>query len=162
MVRWFWGSDLVPTFERWAYWEKFDFFGAGSDIILIGTSGLILWFPNWFCIVPARRGGECRQGCPFHIGSVGDRFRVRHPLLRHSFPADKFPMDMSILTGVVSETEMHHERPELLARLHAEGRIEELRTPRHHAADSGHSYRRFRGLALGLAALAGIIWTLLV
>ena len=49
MAKWFVGRGPRPTFERWAYWEKFDFFGASSDIILIGTSGLILWFPNWFC-----------------------------------------------------------------------------------------------------------------
>ena len=38
-----------PTFERWAYWEKFDFWGAAADIVIIGSTGMILWFPVWFC-----------------------------------------------------------------------------------------------------------------
>ena len=39
-----------PTFERWAYWDKFDFWGAIADVIIIGSTGLILWFPNLFCL----------------------------------------------------------------------------------------------------------------
>jgi predicted CXXCH cytochrome family protein len=32
MVRWFVGLGPKPTFERWAYWEKFDFWGACADV----------------------------------------------------------------------------------------------------------------------------------
>ena len=49
MIRWFVGLGPKPTFERWTYWEKFDLWAASADIVLIGTTGLILWFPNQFC-----------------------------------------------------------------------------------------------------------------
>ena len=49
MLRWFVGLGPKPGFERWAYWEKFDFWGACADIVIIGSTGLILWFPNFFC-----------------------------------------------------------------------------------------------------------------
>ena len=41
--------------------------------------------------------------------------------------AEKFPMDMAVLTGLVSEEEMKEERPEYLARLREEGQLESLR-----------------------------------
>ena len=49
MLRWFAGLGPKPGFERWAYWEKFDFWGRSADIIIIGSTGLILWFPSFFC-----------------------------------------------------------------------------------------------------------------
>jgi hypothetical protein len=77
--------------------------------------------------------------------------------------ADKFPMDMSILTGVVTEEDMHHERPELLARLQREGLEEQMRAV---APGPGKllviRLAGFVALFLGLAALAGIVWSLLV
>ncbi len=72
-------------------------------------------------------------------------------------------MDMSILTGMVSETEMEHERPELLARLRAEGRLEEAQMCAPERGKlCGVRIAGFVALFVGLAALAGIIWSLLV
>ena len=31
MLRWFVGLGPKPGFERWSYWEKFDFWGAIAD-----------------------------------------------------------------------------------------------------------------------------------
>ena len=163
MLKWFVGSGPRPTFERWAYWEKFDFFGASSDIILIGTTGLILWFPNWFCTFLPGEAVNVAKVVHSTLALLATGFVFAIHFFGTHFRADKFPMDMSILTGVVSETEMEHERPELLARLEAEGRLDELRAT---APPRGKlcSIRiaGFIALALGLAALAGIIWSLLV
>ena len=41
MMRWFFGLGPKPTFDRWAYWEKFDFWGAAADIVIIGSTGLV-------------------------------------------------------------------------------------------------------------------------
>jgi hypothetical protein len=51
MLRWFIGRGPKPIFERWAYWEKLDVWGACADNILIGSTGMILWFPTHFCAV---------------------------------------------------------------------------------------------------------------
>jgi cytochrome b subunit of formate dehydrogenase len=163
MVKWFAGLGPRPTFERWAYWEKFDFFGASSDIILIGTSGLILWFPDWFCTFLPGEAVNVAKVVHSTLALLATGFVFAIHFFGTHLRADKFPMDMSILTGVVSETEMHHERPDLLARLQAEGREEEMR------ANAPERLKLcimriagFVALFLGLAALAGIIWSLLV
>jgi cytochrome b subunit of formate dehydrogenase len=163
MIKWFVGRGPRPTFERWAYWEKFDFFGATSDTILIGTTGLILWFPNFFCSFLPGEAVNIAKVVHSTLAMLATGFVFAIHFFGTHFRADKFPMDMSILTGVVSETEMHHERPELLARMQAEGRVEELQA----AAPNGWALFAIRiagfvALFVGLGALAGIIWSLIV
>ena len=126
MVRWFVGRGPKPTFERWAYWEKFDFFGATSDTILIGLTGLVLWFPNWFCtFLPGEAVNVAKV--VHSTSALGDRIRVCHSFLWHALPPRQVSDGRLVLTGIVSEEEMQHERPEMLERLRAEGRLEGLR-----------------------------------
>lgn len=163
MLKWFVGRGPRPTFERWAYWEKFDFFGATSDIILIGTTGLILWFPNWFCSFLPGEAVNIAKVVHSTLALLATGFVFAIHFFGTHFRADKFPMDMSILTGVVSESEMEHERPELLTRLQQEGRLQETRS----SAPSRSKLCAVRiagfvALFVGLAALAGIIWSLIV
>jgi len=47
MFRWFFRRGEMPRFDRWTYWEKFDFFAVFWGMMAIGVSGLILWFPQY-------------------------------------------------------------------------------------------------------------------
>ncbi len=87
MLRWFAGLGPKPGFERWAYWEKFDFWGAAADILIIGSTGLVLWFPNFFCRFLPSKILERRPGDPFHPSLAGDGLRLQHSLLQHAFAA---------------------------------------------------------------------------
>ena len=134
-MRWFVGLGPRPTFERWAYWEKFDFFGAASDTTLLGVTGLILWFPNLFCLFLPGEAVNIAKVVHSTLALLATGFVFAIHFFATHFRPDKFPMDMSILTGIVSEEEMHHERPEYLERLRAEGRIEELQATAPPATD---------------------------
>src|SRR5262249_3772593 len=46
--KWFFGKGPKPQFDRWTYWEKFDYFAVFWGVFIIGTSGLIMWFPTVF------------------------------------------------------------------------------------------------------------------
>ena len=46
--KWFCYRGKPPHLDRWAYWEKFDFFAVFWGIPMIGISGLMLWAPMWF------------------------------------------------------------------------------------------------------------------
>jgi cytochrome b subunit of formate dehydrogenase len=48
MLKWFVDRGPRPEFDRWSYWEKFDFFAVFWGMVIIGTSGLIRWFPVFF------------------------------------------------------------------------------------------------------------------
>jgi cytochrome b subunit of formate dehydrogenase len=158
MVRWFVGLGPKPTYERWAYWEKFDFWGACADIIIIGSTGLILWFPNFFCTVLP--GGVLNFAKVIHstqaLLATGFVFAIHfyHAFLR----PEKFPADMSVLTGLVSEEEFLHERPEFFERLRREGELDKRRTTvpekRHLWFDKAEGYF---ALAVGLFLLIAMI-----
>lgn len=126
MLGWFAGVSRKPTFERWAYWEKFDFWGACADITIIGSTGLILWFPNLFCTVLP--GMTLNVAKVIHstlaLLATGFVFAI-HFFATHLRP-DKFPADLSVLVGLVSEEEMKQERPEYLERLRRDGKLEQL------------------------------------
>ncbi len=46
--KWFFGKGEKPGFERWTYWEKFDYLAVFRGVFIIGFSGLVMWFPNYF------------------------------------------------------------------------------------------------------------------
>jgi len=158
LVRWFVGLGPKPTFERWTYWEKFDFWGACGDIVIIGFTGLILWFPNFFC--------SFLPGITLNIAKV---IHSTQALLATGFVfaihffnthlrAEKFPADMSVLTGLVSEQEMAEERNDYLERIRRQGELERQLAV---VPSRGHLWTvkilGFVALGVGLALLAGMV-----
>ena len=159
MIRWFIGRGPRPTFERWAYWEKFDFWGACSDIMLIGSTGLILWFPNFFCQFLPGEAVNVAKVIHSTLAMLATGFVFAIHFFSTHFRPDKFPMDMSILTGMVSVEDMQHERPEYLERMRREGRIEEITAPTPSRQTMWTAWiLGMIALLIGLALLAGIIY----
>ncbi|MGZ8230855.1 MAG: cytochrome b/b6 domain-containing protein [Burkholderiales bacterium] len=46
MFKWFFGQGPRPVFDRWTYWEKFDYWAVFWGMAIIGGSGFMLWFPS--------------------------------------------------------------------------------------------------------------------
>lgn len=127
MLRWFVGLGPKPTFERWAYWEKLDFWAAQADIVIIGLTGLVLWFPHFFTaflpalVINIAKVVHSTQA----LLATGFVFAVH--LFNTQIRPDKFPADMSILTGLVTEEEFREERGDHYERLRREGALDGLR-----------------------------------
>jgi cytochrome b subunit of formate dehydrogenase len=145
--RWFVGRGPRPAFDRYTYWEKFDYWAVFWGMAIIGGSGLLLWFPTFFARV--------LPGWLFNVAMVihGEEALLAvcfiftiHFFNGHLRP-EKFPMDMVIFTGSVSERELAHERPAEYERLQRSGQLEGLVTD---APDA--SVRRY-GRAIGATAL---------
>lgn len=110
MVRWFLFMGPKPTFERWTYWEKFDFIAVFWGMFAIGGSGLMLWFPEFF--------GTFLPGWMFNVATIvhsdeallatGFIFTV-HFYNTHGRP-EKFPMDFVIFNGQMAKEEFIEER----------------------------------------------------
>ena len=47
-LRWFVGLGPKPQFDRYAYWEKFDYWAVFWGMIVIGFSGYAMWFAPFF------------------------------------------------------------------------------------------------------------------
>jgi cytochrome b subunit of formate dehydrogenase len=137
--KWFFGKGPKPQFDRWTYWEKFDYFAVFWGVFIIGASGLILWFPTFFtrllpgwiiniALIVHSDEALLAAGFIFSIHFFNTHFRI-----------EKFPMDTVIFSGRVSKTEMLHERKRWYDRLVAEGRLDE-----HRVKDE---WERWKGIA---------------
>ena len=123
--KWFFGRGQKPQFDRWTYWEKFDYFAVFWGVFAIGLSGLIMWFPEFFCrfmpgwiiniaLIVHSDEALLAAGFIFTIHFFNTHFRL-----------EKFPMDTVIFSGRISKTEMIHERKRWYDRLVAEGRLDQ-------------------------------------
>jgi cytochrome b subunit of formate dehydrogenase len=159
---WFVGRGARPQFERYTYWEKFDYWAVFWGMAIIGGSGLMLWFPEAFSrVVP---------GWVFNIAllvhgeeallAVGFIFTI-HFFNGHLRP-EKFPMDMVIFTGRVSETELRHERPGEYDRLMMSGQLERTVStrPSHRALTVGRIVGT-TAVVIGLTLVGMIIFALI-
>ena len=45
MMKYFLYLGPRPKFDRFTYWEKFDYLAVFWGVAIIGVSGLVLWFP---------------------------------------------------------------------------------------------------------------------
>jgi len=125
MVRWFLFIGPKPTFERWTYWEKFDFLAVFWGMFAIGGSGLMLWFPEFF--------GYFLPGWAFNVATIvhsdeallatGFIFTV-HFYNTHGRP-EKFPMDFVIFNGQIAKEEMIEERGDQWRRYEEEGVLDD-------------------------------------
>ncbi|WCJ58862.1 cytochrome c3 family protein [Fontisphaera persica] len=125
--RWFFGKGPKPQFDRWTYWERFDYFAVFWGVAIIGMSGLIMWFPQFFShFMP---GWMINVALIVHsdeaLLAAGFIFTI-HFFNTH-FRLEKFPMDTVIFSGRISKTEMLHERRRWYDRLVAEGRLDQFR-----------------------------------
>jgi cytochrome b subunit of formate dehydrogenase len=111
-AKWFLGLGPRPRYGRWTYWEKFDYMAVFWGVGVIGISGLILWFPEFFTrLLP---GWLINVAMIIHsdeaLLAVGFIFTV-HFFNTHLRP-ESFPMDPVIFTGVVPLEEYREDRPE--------------------------------------------------
>lgn len=110
MIRWFFFRGPKPTFDRWTYWEKFDFLAVFWGMFAIGGTGMMLWFPEFF--------GSFLPGWMFNVATIvhsdeallatGFIFTV-HFFNTHYRP-EKFPMDFVIFNGQLAKHEFVEER----------------------------------------------------
>ena len=129
---WFLGLGKKPTWDRWTYWEKFDYWAVFWGVAIIGSSGLVLWFPMFFTqLLP---GWVVNIALVVHsdeaLLAIGFIFGV-HFFNSHLRRA-KFPMDEVIFTGSVPEAEFREERGREWERMEKEERIEERFVPDPH------------------------------
>ena len=111
-MKWFVGKGPRPEYGRWTYWEKFDYWAVFWGVAVIGFSGLILWFPEFFTSL-GLPGAFINIATIIHsdeaLLAVG--FIFTYHFFNTHFRPDKFPMDTVIFTGKVSLEELKEDRP---------------------------------------------------
>jgi cytochrome b subunit of formate dehydrogenase len=125
-VKWFLGFGPRPQYGRWTYWEKFDYMAVFWGVAVIGFSGLILWFPEFFTrFMP---GWLINVAMIIHsdeaLLAVGFIFTI-HFFNTHLRP-DAFPMDTVIFTGTMPYDHFKNDRPREYAALKESGRLKKV------------------------------------
>ena len=123
-VKWFLGKGPRPRYGRWTYWEKFDYFAVFWGMTIIGSTGLMLWFPVLFTAVFP--GWFINVATIIHsdeaLLAVGFIFTV-HFFNTHLRP-EKFPMDIVIFTGQMSLEDFKEDKPAEYEALVKSGELE--------------------------------------
>jgi cytochrome b subunit of formate dehydrogenase len=121
-MRWFLGLGPKPKFERYAYWEKFDYWAVFWGMVVIGFSGYAMWFAPFFArFLP---GWALNAALVIHSeeGLLAILFIFSIHFVNTHLRPDSFPMDMVIFTGRESEEEFKKRRPDEYQRMMAEGK----------------------------------------
>ncbi|HSG08131.1 MAG TPA: hypothetical protein VLA36_07230 [Longimicrobiales bacterium] len=113
-VRWYFGRGPRPRFARYSYMEKFDYFAVFWGVAIIGGSGLMLWFPEFFArFVP---------GWVFNVATIvhadeallASGFIFTIHFFHVHFRPEKFPLDAVMFTGRATRAYMEEEHPVIL------------------------------------------------
>ena len=161
-MKWFLGQGPRPEYGRWTYWEKFDYFAVFWGIVVIGSTGLSLWFPVFFTrFLP---GAFINVATIIHsdeaLLATGFIFTV-HFFNTHLRP-EKFPMDTTIFTGHMPVAELRRDKPREYAALVADGRLEEhLEAPQPEIVIKVFRAFAWTALAIGFSVVVWIIYAMI-
>jgi cytochrome b subunit of formate dehydrogenase len=127
MFSWFFGRGPKPQFDRYTYWEKFDYISLAIGTVIIGATGFMMWFPL--------KTTEYVPGIFLNIALVihsneallamGVIFIFVHFFSAHLRP-ESFPIDKVIFTGTLPVEHYRADRPLEYARHVREGTLDEV------------------------------------
>ena len=125
MFKWFVGKGARPQFDRWTYFEKFDYWAVFWGVNIIGWSGLMLalphvtatYLPGWvFNVATLVHGEEAFLAAVF-------LFTV-HFFNNHFRPDKLPPPDVVMFTGTQTIEEFRADHPAHYLRLVESGELE--------------------------------------
>jgi len=149
MFKWFFGKGEKPLFDRWTYFEKFDYWAVFWGVTIIGFSGLMLAFPTvtatylpgWVLNVATIVHGEEAFLAAVFLFTV-------HFFNNHFRPHKLPPPDIVMFTGTQSLEEFRNEHPAQYRRLVDAGELED------YLVDGPSKRMTFGSNVLGLVLIA--------
>jgi cytochrome b subunit of formate dehydrogenase len=152
MFKWFFGRGPYPRFDRFTYWEKFDFWSLAGGTFIIAATGFMMWFPVQTAkLLP---GIFLNIALVIHSNeallAVGVIFIFVHIFSAHLKPGS-FPLDKVIFDGSLPFREYAHERPLEYERRISEGTLRQALVAKE--TDTGRAKA-----AMGLWYVITVIW----
>lgn len=124
-IGWFLGIAKPPRFDRWGYWEKFDYWAVFWGMVIMGVTGLTLAFP----LIATRYMPGWALNVMFWVHRIEAILAMAHVFIIHFFVAHlrrhNFPMDMAMFEGSVALDATRHERPAWVERMEQSGELDQ-------------------------------------
>ena len=147
-LAWMFGAKRHPEFERWGYWEKFDYWAVFWGMVIIGGTGILLAYPIW----SSRFMPGWGLNVAFWIHRIEAVLAIAHVFIIHFFIGHlrraNFPMDHAMFEGSADLKTARHERAAWIGRLESDGALDPALTA---GAPAG---RRVIYYAFGFVAIA--------
>ncbi|MBC15957.1 MAG: cytochrome C [Desulfovibrio sp.] len=123
-MRWMIGGQ-APRFDRWGYWEKFDYWAVFWGMVVLGVTGVMLYSPldtsqyfkGWSLNVALWVHRIEAALAMLHVFLI--HFAIAH-LRRHNFP-----MDRAMFSGDTNLESVEEERPAWIDRLRVTGELDQ-------------------------------------
>lgn len=123
-IGWFFHIAKAPQFDRWGYWEKFDYWAVFWGIPILGLTGLLLAYS----LAASRIIPGWGLNVAFWIHRIEAILAMAHVFIVHFFIGHlrrhTFPMDRAMFDGSADLAATRHERPAWVARLEETGRLQ--------------------------------------
>ena len=122
---WILGLSKGPRFDRWSWWEKFDYWAVWWGFMIVGITGLMLYnpmltsnyMPGWVLNVA------------IWVHRVEAVLAMAHIFTIHFFIENWrprcFPFSASMFAGSADLEHLREEHPAWIERLEAEGRLDQ-------------------------------------
>lgn len=120
---WFTGLSKNTRFERWTYYEKFDYWAVFWGIPILFFTGIILIYPI--------EGSRILPGWTLNVAHLVHRaeavLAVTYIVLIHimvgHFRRSTFPLNETMFSGSIRLDHLEEDKPDWLARLRASGQL---------------------------------------
>lgn len=150
-VGWFLGLSKNPRFDRWTYWEKFDYWAVFWGMVVLGVTGLLMAFPY----AATRYIPGWGLNVALWVHRIEALLAMAHVFMIHFFIAHlrrhNFPMDRTMFEGSSRLDTVRHEKPAWISRLEDSGKLED------HLVVEGASGQRIIHYLFGYAVvIAGL------
>jgi len=124
-MAWLFGRRQHPVFDRWSWWQKFDYWAVWWGLVIVGSTGLVMFdsvltttvLPGWMMNV-AR-----------WVHKIEAILAMAHIFMVHffieSYRPSAFPLNAHIFHGAAELQALEQEHPAWIERMRAEGKLEE-------------------------------------
>ena len=123
-ILWFFGLGSAPRLDRWAYWEKFDYWAVFWGLPLLAVTGVMLMYP----LATSRMLPGWMLNVAGLLHEAEAILAVMYIFIIHFFVGHlrpfSFPMNEAMFAGSVALEEAMEEKPAWVERLRAEGQFE--------------------------------------
>jgi cytochrome b subunit of formate dehydrogenase len=110
-------SKDKPLFGRFSYIEKSEYWALVWGNVVMGATGFIMWFDNYFMGILTKLGWDIARTVHYYEAWLAFLAIVVWHFYFVIFNPDSYPMNLAWLKGTLSEEEMEEEHPLELAKL---------------------------------------------